>query len=39
MSLVDVKLGNKFEEKVGIFGGIVLILIGIKILFEHLRIV
>ena len=43
VSLIGVKLGNKFgskyESKAGIAGGIVLILIGIKILLEHLEII
>lgn len=30
------KFGNKFQNKAELFGGIILILIGIKILFEHL---
>ena len=42
-SLIGVKLGNKFgnkyEKKAGIAGGIVLILIGIRILLEHLGII
>lgn len=43
VSLIGVKLGNKFgskyESKAGIAGGIVLILIGIKIVLEHLEII
>ena len=43
MKLIGVKLGNKFgskyESKAGIAGGIVLILIGTKILLEHLNII
>ena len=43
ISLIGVKLGNKFgsnyKSKAGIAGGIVLILIGIKILLEHLGII
>lgn len=43
VSLVGTKLGNRFgskyESKAGIAGGIVLIIIGIKILFEHLGII
>lgn len=43
ISLIGVKLGNKFgnkyESKAGILGGIVLILIGLKILLEHLGII
>lgn len=42
ISLVGVKIGNKFggkfQEKAEILGGIVLILIGLKILLEHLNI-
>jgi putative Mn2+ efflux pump MntP len=42
ISLIGVKIGNKFgskyEDKAEIVGGIVLILIGIKILLEHLGI-
>ena len=42
ISLVGVKIGNKFgskyENKAAIVGGIVLILIGLKILLEHLGI-
>jgi len=34
--IIGNKFGNKFEKKAKIFGGIVLILIGIKILIEHL---
>ena len=41
MKLIGVKLGNKFgskyESKAEIAGGIVLILIGTKILLEHLN--
>lgn len=33
------KFGTKYEKKAQIFGGIVLILIGIKILLEHLGII
>ena len=39
-SLLGVKIGNvfgsKFEKSAGILGGIILILIGLKILLEHL---
>ena len=42
LSIIGVKLGNKFgskyENKAQIAGGIILILIGIKILLEHLGI-
>lgn len=43
ISLIGVKLGNRFgskyESKAAIAGGVVLILIGIKILLEHLGII
>ena len=43
ISLIGVKIGNrfgtKFESKAAILGGIVLIIIGIKILLEHLGII
>ena len=43
LSLLGVKIGNKFGNKyqknAEIFGGIVLILIGLKILMEHLGII
>jgi putative Mn2+ efflux pump MntP len=43
ISLIGVKIGNKFgnkyENKAEIAGGIVLILIGLKILLEHLGII
>lgn len=32
------RIGNKLQNKAQIFGGVVLIIIGIKILFEHLNI-
>ena len=42
LSAIGVKIGNKFgnklQNKAEIFGGIILILIGIKILLEHLNI-
>lgn len=42
-SFVGVKIGNvfgiKYKSKAEIFGGIVLIIIGLKILFEHLGII
>lgn len=42
LSLIGVKIGNKFgnkyQKKAEIFGGIILILIGTKILLEHLGI-
>lgn len=43
LSVIGVKLGNiygsKYQKKACIFGGIVLILLGIKIFFEHLGII
>lgn len=43
LSLIGVKIGNKFgnkyEKKAEIFGGVILILIGVKILIEHLEII
>lgn len=40
LSAMGVKIGNRFgskyESKTELFGGIILILIGSKILFEHL---
>lgn len=43
LSLIGVKIGNKFgnkyEKKAEIFGGVILILIGVKILIEHLGII
>ena len=43
LSLIGVKFGNKFgdkfQKKAEIMGGIVLILIGLKILLEHLKII
>ncbi|MBR4110549.1 MAG: manganese efflux pump [Clostridia bacterium] len=43
LSIIGVKIGNKFgnkyEKKAEATGGIILILMGIKILFEHLGIV
>lgn len=42
-SIIGVKIGNvfgsKFEKSAGIIGGIILILIGLKILLEHLGII
>mgnify|MGYP006328704465 FL=1 len=42
LSCIGVKLGNvfgdKYEKKAELAGGIVLILIGLKILLEHLGI-
>lgn len=42
LSIFGVKLGNKFgdkfQNKAELFGGIILILIGLKILLEHLEI-
>ena len=43
MSFLGVKIGNrfgdKFENKAVLFGGIILVLIGIKILLEHLGVI
>ena len=43
LSLIGVmignKFGNKYQKKAQVFGGIVLIIIGIKILIEHLGII
>ena len=42
-SVVGVKIGNvfgsKYEKSAGIIGGIILILIGLKILLEHLGVI
>ena len=42
-SIIGVKIGNvfgsKFEKSAGIVGGIILILIGLKILLEHLGVI
>ena len=42
-SILGVKVGNafgsKFEKSAGVIGGIILILIGLKILLEHLGII
>lgn len=42
LSIIGVKIGNsfgaKYESKAELAGGIILVLIGIKILFEHLEI-
>ncbi len=34
--IIGNKFGDKYEKKAEIFGGVILIIIGIKILFEHL---
>ena len=43
LSILGVKIGNKFgdkfQNKAEVIGGVILILIGIKILFEHLNII
>lgn len=43
ISLIGVKLGNifgsKYEKKSQIFGGVILILLGLKILLEHLNVI
>ena len=42
LSLIGVKIGNifgaKYEKKAQLVGGLILILLGIKILVEHLRV-
>jgi len=42
-SIIGVKIGNafgsKFEKSAGVVGGIILILIGLKILLEHLGVI
>ena len=37
--IIGNKVGNKFEKKAEFFGGIILLIIGIKILLEHLKII
>ncbi|MBO5179466.1 MAG: manganese efflux pump [Clostridia bacterium] len=43
LSIIGVKIGNKFgdkyERKAEVIGGMILILMGIKILFEHLGVI
>ena len=43
LSIIGVRIGNKFgdkfQNKAEIFGGVILILIGLKILLEHLGII
>ena len=43
ISVIGVKIGNRFGDKYGkkaeIMGGVILILLGIKILLEHLGII
>ena len=43
ISIIGVKIGNKFgnkyEKKAEFVGGLILILLGFKILLEHLRII
>ena len=43
MSIIGVKIGNvfgdKYKSKAEITGGIILILLGIKVLLEHLGII
>lgn len=34
--IIGNKFGDRFEKKAKVFGGVILILIGIKILIEHL---
>lgn len=35
-TIIGNKFGNNYEKQAKIFGGIILIIMGIKILFEHL---
>ena len=37
--IIGNKVGNKFEKKAELFGGLILIIIGLKILLEHLNII
>lgn len=37
--IIGNKVGNKLEKKAEFFGGLVLVLIGLKILLEHLKII
>ena len=37
--IIGNKVGNKFEKKAEFLGGIILLIIGIKILLEHLKII
>ena len=37
--IIGNKFGNKYGKKAELFGGIVLVLIGVKILLEHLGII
>lgn len=37
--IIGNKVGNKFEKKAEFFGGIILVLMGLKILLEHLKII
>ena len=43
LSIIGVKVGNKFgdkyENKAEFIGGVILILLGVKILLEHLSII
>ena len=36
---IGAKLGDKFEKKAEFIGGLILILIGVKILLEHLGVI
>lgn len=36
-TIIGNKFGNKYEKRAEILGGIILIIIGAKILFEHLH--
>ena len=37
--IIGNKVGNKLEKKAETFGGITLVIIGLKILLEHLKII
>ena len=37
--IIGNKVGNKFEKKAEFFGGTILVLMGLKILLEHLKII
>ena len=37
--VIGVRIGDKFEKKAEFFGGLILVLIGVKILLEHLGVI
>lgn len=37
--VIGVRIGDKFEKKAKFFGGLILVLIGVKILLEHLGVI